>query len=689
MKKFFLATFAFATLGLLNACNGIGEKDTLLARIDEENVYQEDFDMALMNEKSLKMEKNRFLYEKLYSRAALVSRALQEYPELKAEWDEYYREIKPRILMMVYQRFYATERMTYSDEELLRFYNANRALFPNDSVGGYRQVRYDVASLYYASKNPEKFAEFLKFQPQQDSLSSEDSLKLKKNFADKSRRDLQSTLSENILEKGHIRINNLPEVSPKEFYEKHKDMFMTVPGYELYHVQGDSLALAGLFAETVTLEQFKAAAVARSKNTQTAKDSGYVGKVKKDYALPYGIGMIPNLDSVLEGQKVGFVTPVIRSKDSYHRFFLASLVPSKLKDFDRVKAGIEAGIKSGVYFDADSSAELIYDNDKPVLTEKDLVEFYRRHNKNDLTLSIHNRFLTMFAESFAFANVAVEQRLDLSWEFRALERLNRINFIVDRYVEKKQGKDSVPEDSLRTLYSQVGSPVHVGYSYEDAKDDLKGVAVFPRNLISHEYYMGYRMIYKGKTYEQSISPIFARRYGEWLLFYKERLAAEAYERSSVHLYDSSLPEYKPRMLASKQLHRADSLYEAGKRSEAYYVYRSVMYGYAEVDSLFERVAYSMAQVQAENEEYLDAEAEYYAFYRMWPNSPNAEKSMFSRGFILNENLGMNDKALEVLEEFLQKYPKSELRESAEWLVNNIKSNGKLAEDLMKKIESEQ
>jgi outer membrane protein assembly factor BamD (BamD/ComL family) len=105
--------------------------------------------------------------------------------------------------------------------------------------------------------------------------------------------------------------------------------------------------------------------------------------------------------------------------------------------------------------------------------------------------------------------------------------------------------------------------------------------------------------------------------------------------------------------------------------------------------LFEKVAYDMAQIQGENEEFMDAEGEYYAFYTMWPNSVNAEKAMFSRGFMLNENLGWNDKALKVLEEFLQKYPNSELKESAQWLVDNIKSDGKLADDLMKKIEAEE
>ena len=149
------------------------------------------------------------------------------------------------------------------------------------------------------------------------------------------------------------------------------------------------------------------------------------------------------------------------------------------------------------------------------------------------------------------------------------------------------------------------------------------------------------------------------------------------------------PEYKPELVADVLLKKADSLFKANNRSAAIETYRKLQMAYADVDSLLEKATYEMALAQSENEDFKSAEAGYYAFYSIWPESPNAEKAMFSRGFILNENLGMNTRAQVVLEEFLQKYPNSELKESAQWLVDNIKSNGKLADDLMKKIEAEE
>ena len=222
-----------------------------------------------------------------------------------------------------------------------------------------------------------------------------------------------------------------------------------------------------------------------------------------------------------------------------------------------------------------------------------------------------------------------------------------------------------------------------------AANDLQGIAFIPENLYKFEYYNGYRLQSFGKSLNQVVPEIYSRLRMEYNKKLMARKSAEAYAAKTVHLYDTSVPEYKPDMLSENLLAKADSLFKAGKFSEAYEKYRELQLAYAEVDSLFEKATYEMAVAQNENGEFKTAEAIYFAYYMMWPENPNAEKAMFSRGFILNENLNMDTRAQVVLEEFLQKYPNSELRESAQWLIDNIKSNGKLAEDLMKKIEAEE
>jgi hypothetical protein len=63
----------------------------------------------------------------------------------------------------------------------------------------------------------------------------------------------------------------------------------------------------------------------------------------------------------------------------------------------------------------------------------------------------------------------------------------------------------------------------------------------------------------------------------------------------------------------------------------------------------------------------------------------SEKALFSRAFILHENLKQDSAALNLFREFKTEYPKSELMESVDWLIKNIESKGKLAEELLEKI----
>jgi TolA-binding protein len=135
---------------------------------------------------------------------------------------------------------------------------------------------------------------------------------------------------------------------------------------------------------------------------------------------------------------------------------------------------------------------------------------------------------------------------------------------------------------------------------------------------------------------------------------------------------------------------ADSLYTQAKSlDKAYLAWSGIRERYMDIDSVAKKATFELAHIYSDREDFDKAQREYRAFYRTWPDSPDAEKAMFSRGFILNENLHKNDEALKVFEEFKKTYPKSDLMESVDWLIQNIKSNGKLADDLMKKIAAEE
>ena len=679
MKAKLLALASLASLFFLNGCNGIGDKDTILARIDKEKVYQEDYALLLKNTGNPDKDKGKFLYDNLYSRAALVSKALSEFPELEDDWKEAYKNLKPRILTMVFQRFYIMECLKFDDKSLKQYYEMNRSLFKSDSASDFYSERGLVAETYYLSKNQEKWQAFLDENVQKSKSPKTDTLVLKRRFVDEYRNYLRDSIS-NLIENGtDLDIHEISQPDAKTYYDRHKDSYMTVPGYEVYHIQGRNKdSLANLFETKPSLDLFKQKAAAVSLNKITSLDSGYVGVVKQNYALPYGIGMVPALSLELKNREAGFVTtPLLDEWGRYHLFYLVAQVPSKLKPYDRVRTSIEIGLKSGDLFDVDSSFVLISRKGTPLLTERELLHYNEQFSNVRLVKSSHDRLVRMCAEFLAFENLAEKERLNHSWEFRAIVRDARWDFILRNYTQKAKNLDRFSEDSLRAIYGSMD------------KSELQSIASIPKNMYRYEYYMGYRLVSFGKSLEQCVPGIYARIRSEYDRNWLARRMAEAYDAATVHIYSTDVPEYKPEMLADVLLKKADSLYKAGNRSAAIDEYRKLQIAYADVDSLIEKAIYEKALIQSENDDFRDAEAGYFAYYRIWPDSPNAEKAMFSRGFILSEDLGNNGRALDVFEEFLQKYPNSELKESAQWLLDNIKSDGKLADELMKKIEAEE
>ena len=690
MKTRLLALAASVLLGSLVGCNGVGPRDTLLAKINDESIYREDI-LYMLNggrydHESLPLGK--MLYDNYYASSALVAKALSEYPGLEKDWNDIKSSLEIRWLTTVYQDFYLGECMGFSNSELRQYYENNKEKYPRaDSITGFYGVRGDVAKDYYILKHPAEYASYLKKELASLSAPTDrDSSTARRTFLSLRSKALKDSVSKNILENYHYVVTELPPLNPKSYYEKHHDQYMTVPGYELYHIQGnDSLALSQIIPENADLQAFKMVAVKNSTNKLTSADSGRVGVVKKNYAKPYGIGMLNELDSVLEGKMAGYITPVLRGDNgAFHKFFLASVVPSVLKPFDRVEPAILKSVENKELLDVDPSVVLITKDGKPVFTEADLVEFHKNFVKRPFTRRSHDWTVNMLAEHFAFADAARELRLDHEWEYRAILRAARLELLSERYMDSVV--INVSEDSARVWFEKYLASDNATTKFEDVKYRMMVMASFPQVLLKRDYYTGYALMYAGKPYEKLLLNLFDRRYGEFRSTLKDRLMGEAYNSARVHLYDASIPEYKPQVVVSRLLEKADSLSKAGNKDDAYLEYRTLMFAYASVDSLSSKALLEMADIQNDQGKYDEAEGLYYAFYRIFPSHPSAEKAMFSRGFILNENLKNDSLALEVFSEFVKTYPKSEFAESATWLMDNIRSGGKLQEELSRKID---
>lgn len=755
MKKF-IFLFLFFSAFLLTSCNGVGSKDTVIARIGSENLYAEDLDfLSLQNLGGPSSEMYRAAMENVFFSLAKTSKANSESASYDSAWKEYEPIVFNRLLVIAYTRYHLLNRLGYSDEELKRFFEEHRNEFDSSAV--YIQVRDKVADRYYIATNQDSLKRFVqerlleKDEPAkaelllfmgdslavaemeknfnagvpEDSLSGlrqvvvvqgrekgvfQDSsvvralfladsmavgtgrsfcikgdsstayvaLKLQKRdapvkareeeFRDSFERDfvqqhrdyLRKTIREDIEDMGSVKIEKLVPADPHKMYEDNRDKFMTAPGFEVYHIaMRDSATLAKTVVNVKDLESFKAVAATISENEETSDNMGFLGRIKKGYALPYGIGMMPALFTELEGKQKGYISSVIRSSaDSlYHSFYVSAVVPSELKPFDRVEQQINEMYADDVQ-NLDFATVLVTNEGKPLYTKADLMKIFNAEPEMPYNKESHWNVVKLLAQAYAFGEKARKVGVEDSWEFRALVRTSRMEFINNRYTRASSAENS-------------------------------NVPQVPENLKKMKYYLGAENTYWGLSYEEALPKL------ESSLEAKARsnqvflTNIEVWKKTAVSFYDKSKAYLAPVTKAEGFLALADSLNKEQKFDEAIKSYQKVVDLFADQDSLFSKAVFSLAQTYADAQKYRDAAAYYDAFLKVWPDSPDAEKALFSRGFILNENLHRDSLALEVLEDFQKRFPKSELKESVDWLVENIKSGGKLADDLMKKIEAEE
>ena len=216
-----------------------------------------------------------------------------------------------------------------------------------------------------------------------------------------------------------------------------------------------------------------------------------------------------------------------------------------------------------------------------------------------------------------------------------------------------------------------------------------GCVAVPENIMKRTYYYA-EEDFLPDTYEQARTRVFEQAY---LVFRNARWDKEvvlAWSKAKVDLFADNITLMPQEWSVELAMQSADSLYTKAKSVEkAYLAWTGIRDRYVNIDSVARKATFEIAHILSDKENFDKAQREYRAFYKTWPDSPDAEKAMFSRGFILTENMHKDSLALEVFEEFKKLYPKSELTESVDWLVQNIKSNGKLADELMKKIEAEE
>ena len=693
MKKALLAVISFCAL-VFTGCNSIGDKDTLVARVNGEPIFKEDYAfMMRVGNIVPNTEQMRKASSSLFSRKALYTVALQKYPELKEQLAAHNEALENYLLTFVYQRLYTMDRLMYSDDELAFYYDKHRDQFA-DSLS-YMNLRDKVADAKYIESNYDSLKSYaFHHRNLADSNAKvEITYDVKERFVSDHRQRIVRETGPALLKKYNIQECKIEMPSVEEYYEKHKNLYMIPNGFVVYHVESaDSAALAKRFkGKKMDLKTFMKIASKFSENPDTKKAKGYVGKVIFGHPLPYGIGFVRSMFVDLDSLADGAISSIHRSESTgrYHVFYRESAVPATEKPLDRVRKVIEKELVTTANYELDSSYVLVTKNGEPAIREKDVIAVYKDNAMMIRSRRTHDQIVQSLALQLAFATEAREVGLDRSWEYRAMKRQSDVDYIIKVYRNKVLSHVVVPEDSLKALYARMGNPAHPTLSYEESRSELNDWFEIPENIMKRTYYYA-EEDFLPDTYEQAKKRVFEQAY---LVFRNARWDKEvvtSWGTAKVDLFADNITLLPQEWSVELAMRSADSLYTQAKSlQKAYLAWSGIRDRYADIDSVAKKATFELAHVYSDMEDYDKAQREYRVFYRTWPESPDAEKAMFSRGFILNENLHKDAEALKVFEEFKKTYPKSDLMESVDWLTQNIKSNGKLAEDLMKKIAAEE
>lgn len=472
----------------------------------------------------------------------------------------------------------------------------------------------------------------------------------------------------------------------RAYYEKNRDKYLANETYEVYHIEARSKSALDRRAKSpADLEAFKAAAARQSENAWTKPKAGYIGFIKKDHALPFGIGMMPDLFPALDTLAAGKLVGPLQNGETkkWQLFFLASKKPKQVKSFDRVASLVRQDFEAGRKAEVQPDKVLARFGKDGVIRERDIVflreeipehlqERYPRESLVEylLTWSLMSREAEALGlHKFPRVQAALFQNRDNFWAGVYRDSVLSKSFALDTTLLAKTFRDNrafFTRDSADNDYRKHSRDIAAFLALEPSELQLE-YQLNPEKYLKDSVVQPYEAV----RYDvfQNLKPG-AQAKAEKKLF--DRLKS----RYAVKVADTSLTT--PRLKDPNQAYKtAQSLHYDRKLDHALSLYERIREDFPKEEGLRDSLAFGMAQIYLEQERFQPALAEYRRISRLNPKSPNAYKAEFMEGFIFAEHLKNDSAAVRTFEALLKKHPKSDLSDDADWMIRNIRSGGKL------------
>jgi tetratricopeptide (TPR) repeat protein len=245
----------------------------------------------------------------------------------------------------------------------------------------------------------------------------------------------------------------------------------------------------------------------------------------------------------------------------------------------------------------------------------------------------------------------------------------------------------ISEEALKTAYEAEKDSLFLPKSFENSKLDVAVWLSIPDISYRREFVLNKQKYGDAADWESIKRAAYRNiKYNE-LANIQEREEVRLQKSVPVAVIDTSWGlEFTPDNFA-ELFERAKAHYNNQNPQKAKMLWEKARMLFPQSDSMQKATSYELASVYQDLGQYSVAVDEYKVITGLWGNDPDAYKAYFMQGFVLSEYEKKDSLALLAFEEMLAKFPNSELSENAKIMADNIKSGGKILEELIKKIES--
>jgi hypothetical protein len=570
-------------------------------------------------------------------------------------------------LAQIYSYFYLNANMGHTNKALSDFYKKNESRYSDSSM-----LSADMPLVNFRERVAADL--FLKETPSLAAVVNDSN---KAAIIDSCRRAISSSEIDRLKKLYKVELVSIEPPGAEDYYKSNPEEFKTKATYKLLGLSGlDSSVLGAKMKGISTREEF-------------AKIATEMPLVKQSHAI-MDIGMFPALDAEVSKLGAKNFTGILHAPDTkaYYVFYIDSIIEPQLKPFDRAKALAKSILDSKGDFPLDSSTVLATIGGNPFITEKEVLELQAKVHPMRRAGFRRENALNSLLERNLYSRAAKEKGLDKSFEYiawtRQLTDQAYVQILRDSLLTTTLG---IPEDSLKAAYEAEKDSLFLPKNFEESKMDVAVWLSIPDISYRKEFAINKQSYEPATNWESIKRTAYKRiRYREFAGI-QERVMTNLQSSVPVAVIDSSWGlEFVPNNF-EELIAQAKTQYDNRNLQKAKMLWEKARILFPQNDSLQKTASFELANIYQELGTYNAAVSEYNLITKLWENDLDVYKAYFMQGFVLSEYEKKDSLALLIFEEMLEKFPLSELSDDARIMVENIKSGGKVFEDLIKKIET--